>query len=33
MDYHSLDEKTSKIIENIDKLNNKASVIKKKFYH
>ena len=30
MDYHSLDEKTTKIIENIDSLNNKISVIKKK---
>ena len=27
MDYHSLDEKTSKIIENIDTLNNKISII------
>ena len=30
MDYHSLDEKTSKIIDNIDTLNNKIGVIKKK---
>ena len=30
MDYHSLDEKTTKIIDNIDTLNNKISVIKKK---
>ena len=30
MDYHSLDEKTIKIIENIETLNNKISLIKKK---
>ena len=30
MDYHSLDEKTTKIVENIEILNNKINLIKKK---
>ena len=31
MDYNSLDQNTNKIIENIEKLNDKISLIKKKF--